>query len=171
MLPSNSVVTLAAWLHILCELSAMCHMWISLVIAFSTCQTRPELRPRGVFLARQDAREAVACWRSESIGLFPNVGFYGATFLAAALPAPLGPRLLSLPTHQAPLLLAMPARLDTGVVASVFPGRSRTSLMNATLPGRNSVGFFPNYASGPVALGGGSDSSTAWLDSCTMVRH
>jgi transposase len=65
------------------------------------------------------------------------LGYHGPILSRLRGAPPLGPRLLSLPTHQAPLLLAVPARLDTGDVASVSPGRSRTSLMNATLPGRN----------------------------------
>ena len=65
------------------------------------------------------------------------LGYHGPLLSRLRGAPPLGPRLLSLPTHQAPLLLAVPARLDTGDVASVSPGRSRTSLMNATLPGRN----------------------------------
>jgi hypothetical protein len=94
---------------------------ISLVTTYSPCQARHGLGPRGVSSALAlRAGSIVACRKDKPVGTL-QLTFRGSIPSRSAPPVTFSPRLLSCLRIDGPVTTRA-ARLDTGLVASDYPG-------------------------------------------------
>jgi len=99
--------------------------WISLVTAYSQCQARHGLGPRGVPAPLAIAQRRLLPTGGTKPSALTHQIFRGSTPSRSAPPVSFAPRLLSCLHIDSPVTRRA-ARLDTGLVAHDYPGGTLT---------------------------------------------
>ena len=99
--------------------------WISLVTAYSQCQARHGLGPRGVPAPLAIAQRQLLPTGGTKPSALTNQNFRGSTPSRSAPPVTFAPRLLSC-LHIVSSVTSRAARLDTGLGARDYPRRIHT---------------------------------------------